>query len=186
MHKRLSILIPTLLNRRNLFQNLSSMLDKQRTNEVEILSCCDNGEMTIGKKRNLLLSNAEGEYVSFIDDDDLVSDDYIKKVLDASASGPDCCSLQGEISMTVNKRTRQRKRATRIFKHSIDYTHWYQEKEVYYRCPNHLNAIRRSIALKVKFPNKDKGEDRDFSLKIQPLLRTESKIEGTIYFYFAS
>jgi len=39
--------------------------------------------MTIGAKRNQLLHRAKGDYVAFVDDDDLVSSDYVNKVLSA-------------------------------------------------------------------------------------------------------
>jgi len=69
------------------------------------------------------------------------------------------------------------------FIHSIEYDRWYEKDGVYFRCPNHLNAIRRELVLRVGFLEKNRGEDHDFSIRIQPLLKTEIKIEGVIYYY---
>ena len=157
----------------------------QLTDEIEILVESDSGQMPTGTKRNRLLRRAIGEYVAFIDDDDLVSTDYAAKILKAIESNPDCCSLQGEISMTQRKRRGPTNRITKIFIHSIKYDHWFEKNKIYYRCPNHLNAIKRELALQIKFPDKDTGEDRDFSTRIFPLLKTEEHIDGTIYFYYA-
>jgi len=177
---KLSILICHLYSRAKEFERLRDVIVLQLTNDVEILVESDNGELSTGAKRNKLLKRSIGKYVAFIDDDDLVSEDYVSKILKAIESDPDCCSLQGEISMTQND-----KRIKRIFKHSIQYDHWFEESKIYYRCPNHLNAIKRELALQIKFPDKDTGEDRDFSERAFPFLKTEEHIDGTIYFYNA-
>jgi len=195
--KRLSILICSILERAKLLHRLLVCLKPQVTDEVEIITEIDNCEMSIGEKRNKLLLRASGDYVAFIDDDDLVSGDYISKILTATKTSPDCCSLQGEIShvitihtkKTSQQRTRiikRRQRVNHVFFHSIEYDHWFEDCGVYYRCPNHLNAIKRDIALQVGFPSKNSGEDHDFSTQVFPLLKTEAKIEGTIYYYLAS
>ena len=56
---------------------------------------------------------------------------------------------------------------------------------VYYRCPNHLNPMKKNIALKVGFGNKSHGEDTDFALKLNEmqLLKKEEMINHPIYFY---
>jgi len=186
MNKRLSILIPTLYERKESLRTLLENLSLQETKDIEILTWIDNRRLSIGAKRNILLGMAKGDFVAFVDDDDLVSDDYIEKILAGIETNPDCCSLQGEISQTVNRGKINQARVTRVFKHSIEYETWFRDKNIYYRCPNHLNAIKRDLALQVGFPETNKGEDRDFSLKIQPILKTEAKIKGTIYYYFAS
>jgi len=178
-HKKLSVLICSLIKRKEKLYRLLSHLNSQIQfiKSVEILVETDSGQMSIGTKRNLLLQRAQGDYIAFIDDDDLVSDDYISKILNAIRTNPDCCSLQGEITHHGQKD---------IFIHSLKYDHWFEKDSIYYRCPNHLNTIRRELALQVKFPEKNHGEDKDFSMLIYPLLKTEIEIEGTIYYYLAS
>ena len=144
---------------------------------VEVLSITDNRQLSIGQKRNMLLIQSAGEYVSFIDDDDSISSDYVEKVLSAVSQNPDCSSLTGEVVFSDGY--------SRPFIHSLRYDKWVDdhEKKVYYRPPNHLNAVRRQIAFKVGFPSINSGEDRAFSMGILPFLKKESRIEGVIYRY---
>ena len=155
--------------------NLLNRLRPQKTEEVEILVEVDDGKLLIGEKRNFLLKRAKGDYVCFVDDDDDVSDDYVSKILKAIEKNPDCCGLEGQV--TTNGRRRKK------FIHSLKYKMWFEKNGVYYRNPNHLNAIKREIALKVGFTEKSHGEDRDFSKAVLPYLKTEEYIEGPIYFY---
>jgi len=173
---RLSILICALTSRTRLLERLLRLLQAQRTPEIEILTSTDSGQLTTGTKRNHLLNQASGEYIAFIDDDDLVSDDYISKILEAIKTNPDCCGIEGLITF-------KRKSITRKFIHSIKYGFWYTNDNVYYRYPNHLSPVRRELALQVKFPDQTVGEDRVYSDKLFPLLQTEVYIDGPIYYY---
>lgn len=183
--KRLSILICSIQSRKKQLTRLMDVLDLQMKRNVEVLIETDGGQMSIGAKRNKLLSHAQGDYVASVDDDDLVSPNYINKILNAVTTSPDCCSLTGEITHIVRRRKR-RQRVKNVFIHSIRYDHWYEKNEVYFRCPNHLNAIKRELALSVGFLEKNSGEDIDFSTRIFSLLKTEVEINGIIYYYLAS
>jgi glycosyltransferase involved in cell wall biosynthesis len=175
MNKKLSILICSLSSRADKLQRLMTVLEPQLNEHTELLIKTDNGEIPIGKKRNILLDESTGDYVAFVDDDDLVSDDYVRKILDAIQTNPDCCGMQGVITFQG--------RNPRMFIHSLKYKEWFEKNNVYYRCPNHLNPVKRSIALQVKFPETNFGEDRDFSTRLYPLLKEERFISGVIYHY---
>jgi len=186
--RKLSILICSVKGREKLLQNLVGILGEQTTDDVEVLVEVDNKEITIGAKRNILLRRARGDYVAFVDDDDMISNDYISKILKAIETSPDCCAIEGEIDHI--KRIREgkhfrRHRCKQKFIHSIRYNKWFERDRVYYRCPNHLNPIRREFAGQIMFPEKNQGEDKDFSTRILPLLKTEVFIEGIIYYYQA-
>ncbi len=180
----LSILIPTLENRKRYLDRLLNCLEKQiDTNEVEYCFETDNGERSIGEKRNLLLQEAKGKYIAFVDDDDLVSSDYIEKVLDAihDPIEPDCIGMH---------LLHYEDNALRGFTyHSLRYKSWYDKLDTttgmkrYYRNPNHLNPVKRELALATKFPNISMGEDRDYSTRLLPLLKTEVYIYEPIYYY---
>lgn len=180
---KLSILICTLPKRIEMYNELIACLTKQidllpidLINPIEIASC-SNEFISIGEKRNLLLNEANGDYICFIDDDDMVSDDYILKILNALKSEPDCCSLNGIITFDSEK--------PKEFKHSIQYDAYSEDENYYYRFPNHLNAIKASICKQVKFPEINHGEDTSFATQIKnlDLLKKESTIEGIIYYY---
>ena len=192
---KLSILIPTLEIRKEKYGRLVGGLLNNPRPEVckfveksyyllsncktyEILTERDNGELSVGVKRQKLLERATGDYICFIDDDDKVSHDYVEKVLKAIETKPDCCSLSGQLHWPNGDIER--------FEHSIEYDAWDKVDGIYVRYPNHLNAVRRELALQVGFKDLRHGEDRDYSDRLRPLLKTEEKIEGVIYNYYVS
>jgi len=85
---KLSILICSVFERdaKPLVQKLLAQIG---TEPVEVLMLADNRKRSTGFKRQVLLNNAQGEYVTFIDDDDSVSADYIAEVLTATENNAD-------------------------------------------------------------------------------------------------
>lgn len=175
MNKKLSILICTLEEREGKLKRLLDVLNPQINENVEIIVKSDSGQMSIGTKRNALLHEATGEYISFIDDDDLVSDNYVTKILEAIKTNPDCCGLKGTITFQGQ--------CPKTFIHSIQYKNWFEENGIYYRCPNHLNPVKRELALQTSFKEISFGEDRDYSIRLSPLIQKEEMIEDHIYYY---
>lgn len=178
---KLSILIPTLSSRQHMFEHIYGQLNYQigekYKDEVEVLYERDNGEKTIGEKRNILMQRAKGEWVAMADDDDTLADYYIEEIMNGLETNPDCCSLIGEIT-TDGKNPK-------TFIHSLDYTSYFEEDNIYRRCPNHLNVLRRSLAIQIPFPQKNFSEDTDFALALckSGLLKTEYKIDKGLYYY---
>lgn len=178
---RLSLLICTIPERKFWLGRLLESLKYQQTPEVEIIVEKDNVDMSTGDKRNMLLKEAKGDYIAFIDDDDEVSPDYIAKTLTALQSNPDCCSLNGMLHKHWNGQIIREN----PFFHSLKYKKWFERGGAYYRNPNHLNAVKRELALQVLFPGINDGEDKDYSMRLLPLLKTEARIDGVIYHYLA-
>lgn len=180
---QLSILIPVLSPRDdNSYRELRSIIERQGYDgKYQIIPYQDNGENPIGYKRNILLERATGDYVCFIDADDMVSKDFLSRVFRAIETNPDCCSLMGVITWDGTN--------PELFEHSIKYKEWKtngpQSGVKYERPPNHLNVIRASIAKQFKFPEIYHGEDQDWCMQIQRsgLLKTEAEISGVIYEY---
>lgn len=171
----LSILICSLKKRKKELNRLLSILKPQLNEDVEVITMVDDGKCEIGKKRNTLLKKASGKYVCFIDDDDLITEDYVNKILSGCLYNPDSIGIEGII--TTNGKD------PKIFKHSIRYEKWGTIDDVYVRSPNHLNPIRRSIALKIMFEEISHGEDWKFSHEIFKHLKKEYYIKGPIYKY---
>lgn len=172
----LSILIPTIKQRSGLLHILLQELYRQiGAMPIEVL--VHQGEGTTGEKRNELLTQAKGEYVCFIDDDDAVSSKYIDTILTALATKPDCLSLIGE--MTTNGKDAKR------FIHSLKYDRYFEQDGVYYRPPNHLNVIRTDIAKQFTFPNRTYGEDTAWAMAISKAkaLTTEVEVTEILYYY---
>jgi glycosyltransferase involved in cell wall biosynthesis len=176
---KLSILILTTPDRLNYLTNLLAILKPQVIDGVEIIIEEDNFEKTIGQKRNNAIEKAKGDYIAFIDSDDEVSSNYVKLILEAINTNPDCCSLKGVITWDGNN--------PEVFEHSLKYSVWKtntnNEAIKYERPPNHLNAIKRDIAIKYDFIPVNHGEDQEWSMRIKDALTTERSINEVIYHY---
>lgn len=188
--KKLSILICHLEAREEKLLRLLNVLNPQvNPRQVEVLIETDNGEMPIGDKRNLLLEKSEGEYTCFIDDDDLVPEYYVKSILDAInyyyltvrdgsnviSGRPDVIGIKGHYIPGASQ--------PQVFIHSIAYDNWFTAGGIHYRCPNHLNPVRRELALEAGFISVNHGEDMAYSLKLLPFLQTEIFIDKVMYKY---
>lgn len=175
----LSILILSIESRAELLARLLAKLQPQLTAETELLTLIDKGERSIGAKRNELLLRARGRYVCFIDDDDLVADDYVASLLDATRLDPDAVGFRLEYSVNG--------KYDADALHTIRNAKWdtalKDGRKVYLRTPNHLNPVRRSIALAHPFPEINHGEDHAYSDRIKPDIRTEVYIDRVMYHY---
>lgn len=108
---RLSIIIPY-YNTANYTIKLLEQLDKQMKPNIEVILVDDYSDIPIvvdyewlkvirldknsgvaGKPRNIGLDNAKGEYIAFIDSDDMVADNYIDKILEATSQEKDIIYL---------------------------------------------------------------------------------------------
>jgi len=173
----LSIMICRLKGRKKSYERLRDILNPQLNEKIEVLHLEDDGKISVGVKRNSLMIKASGEYICYIDDDDRISPDYVEEVMNGIELGVDCCSLVGEITFDGKD--------PKMFVHSIDYDTYFEKNGVYYRPPNHLNVIRKSIAKKFYFPPIDHGEDTDWAMQIanSQFLKNEHKVKKTIYYY---
>lgn len=181
-NKKLSVLILSMNRRKKYLDRLLSVLNPQLNDDVEVLTNIDNGEKSIGTKRNELLKQSQGDYVCFIDDDDIISNDYIEKILSALKSGPDCVGIH-----LLHKEDGVLRGLTY---HSLKYDTWWDEPNQtnltlknYYRNPNHLNPVKRDYAIQIGFPEINNGEDKWYSQNILKFLKTEEYIETPIYEY---
>lgn len=184
-----SILIPTLLERSATFLQLEKELLKQINelglqNQIEICSISDSqfdkvNRISIGDKRNRLIDMAQGRYISFIDDDDMVAPYYIKTITLAFEKMPCVVGITG--IMTIDGKIK----SARKFIHSIQYKSYFERNGVYYRTPNHLNPMLKSIAQMVQFKDAYHGEDTDWAMELSKLkpYRSEVFIENPLYYY---
>ena len=176
----LSVLICHLTARAAKLQELLAVLKPQCEGQpVEILVEEDQGQVTIGAKRQKLLERATGDYVAFVDDDDLVSGSYVDAILGALQAQPAAthCSLLGLLKRPGS--------LDEPFEHSTKYKTWEKIGPLYVRPPNHLNAIRRDLAVKIGFPALQRSEDYDFSMRLVQagLLTGEAVITDCLYIY---
>ena len=199
----LSILVCSLQKRLTLFANLCEHLQNQAAkypNEVEVLWLGDNKTMSVGEKRNKLLSLAKGDYVCFVDDDDWVADDYIDEILKGIEQKPDCVCFnaiytsdtaaahpkplpsRGALKVLPNEEGRGG--AGILVEYSLrNLLNVDEPGKPRLRVPNHLIPIKREYALKTMFLEKSFGEDTDYGLRVRRLLKTEYRIEKPLYHY---
>lgn len=177
--KDLSILILTLPTRIDSYSNLIKTLNKQviennLISRVQILTLCDTKEISVGEKRNILLNKSIGRYVCFIDDDDVISDNYLIRLISALESNADVITFCGDY-VENNLRT--------AFSISMVHRGNYNHPNIFYRLPNHLCPIKRQIALNCLFTDKNFGEDSDYAEKINQHIKNEFHISDKLYFY---
>lgn len=152
------------------------LLEKYVGKDVEIIICTDNRQMSVGKKRNLLIRHASGEYTVFIDDDDMVSVSYVHCILDAAKSGNDVIVFDavryhnGALDRQVIYGTEFRKD--------------YSNRTAHFRIPNHLMPVKRSISSRVMFPDVSFGEDSEWARKLLPNLKTQYRVKECLYEYW--
>ena len=175
---RLSILIPTMPERKRKFDELLHELYFQiggRNELVEIFfKESQKGVPTLGEKRNMLLEQAQGRYVTFIDDDDYITPDYVETILKGLEGDPDCFCYD-----LLYKCPWMEKRVIYSTKYDRD-----AEKEDHFeRLPNHLMVVKRELALRAKYPHVDFGEDAEFGKRIKRLIRTEARTNKILYHY---
>ena len=182
----LSILIPTTPDREKVLYELLSELHNQiekggYDSFVEIRVEPDDGKLSVGKKRQVLLEKAKGKYVVFIDSDDKVSDNSLSELLQAASQEPDVISFNGW--METNGANRENFKISKDFPY-ITVSDAYGKKE-YLRYPNHLCAILRAIAIKIGYKDMRHAEDYDFAkrLKESGLLKKEVYIQKDLYYY---
>ncbi|WP_205850403.1 glycosyltransferase [Mycolicibacterium sp. CR10] len=133
---------------------------------------CDNLKRSIGTKRNDLLALAHGDYVTFVDDDDQVADDYVRSLL--GALGSDVTTFDVEVTLNGGEPF--------PMKLSKDYVSENRDG-LWLRIPNHLMCTRRELAVQTGFPDLGVGEDADYAKRLHPLLRSETRIARTLYYY---
>lgn len=177
--KQLAILIPTLPVRIDKYARLIKELNRQIVesnliDKVQIVTICDTKDYIVGHKRNLLVHLSLAKYIVFMDDDDMVASNYVKKIYYATLKGTDCITFLGRYIENGH---------TRIFDMSIKHKEDYDRPDRFYRIPNHLAVVKREIVVKCPFPHIQHGEDSQYSIALKKHLRTEHKIEEILYFY---
>ena len=177
----LSILIPSIPERlaalEDLVGNLYDQIDENGfTDNVELIVLMDNKKISIGKKRERLKNMAQGKYFCFLDDDDKITEDYIKELVaicntewvdviyfDTQAT---IDSVEGQISVNITNENEQ-------FVHN----------GTTLRKPSHVNAWLTRKFKKYKFSDKMYGEDFDFCNKCYPHITSGYKIDKILHYY---
>ena len=183
--KDLNVLIPTIPSRQHKLERLLESLNKQRDSNLLISVLNTTNKMTIGAKRNAMISQSDSRYISFIDDDDLVSDDYISNILTSiDKNQPDAIGFKiayfnnGTHSGVIDQSMKYKMFTKEIFKTAGDTSFFSVKKPI-----NHLNPVKTNLVKSIGFPDISYGEDKVFSLMLQSRLKSEDYIDKYMYHY---
>jgi len=171
----LSVLVPTIAGREAKLQSLLNVLTPQCSarSDIELVTMRDGRTLTIGRKRNLLITQARGQYIAFVDDDDMVSNDYVEQIVAGLATKPDV------LCFIVRVEGYGPPKPCRYGLGLVDVDCGHE----YHRRPNHLMVWRCDLAKATPFPDIRRGEDTMWAQSISQKATTEVSLDATLYTY---
>lgn len=171
-----TICIATIPHRK---EKLAALMDhltpqvKKAKGKVEIVIFYNNFEYSMGYLRQQLIESARGQYVSHIDDDDWVPDDFVERILPL-LDGVDYIGFKVKLYNNGEE-------MAPVY-HSLRYHDWHQDGDGYYRRITHLNPLKRRLALDAGFrAEHNMGEDEDWAHRVKA--SSEHFIDDYMYFY---
>lgn len=178
-----SILITSIPKR---IENLKKIINKLETQilennldkEVEILCLIDNRQRSVGLKRQNLLEASRGKFIAYLDDDDNISDFYIKEIIHAIKQNPTI----DVISFNQEAKINQHEPVTVYFGLQYENTEFLPNKPIY-RKPFHMCAWNSKIAKQVKFKDISLTEDWCWIETLCKIAKTEHHIDKILHYY---
>ena len=182
-----TILVPTIGQRDLLFCRLMTVLLPQLdefAGAVQVLGWRNAGERSLGELRDQMVADATGEYVSFIDDDDMVSEHYVAEIVRAiteAGDRPDHVGFQLEYCVDGVPRE--------IVDHSLRHRRWHRNAGgSLVRDFTHVDPIRRELAARGRFAvaRRGRAEDRAWCKQVRPHVYSEAYVDKVLYRYLWS
>jgi hypothetical protein len=170
------ILICSIEHRADMLDALLAELERQLLPGVGVRVFRDNLETVYGEKCQRLLDSSIADYVSFLDDDDWVADDFIETIMGALKTGPDYVGFK--VLYTVDGTPQ-----IPVF-HTLKYGGWVNNPEALYRDIVHFNPIRRDLAIQGEWEGGD-GADRRWAdqLRAKGIVKDEVYIDRELHHY---
>jgi hypothetical protein len=201
----LAVCIATIQSRVKEFSTLISILNTQiarngLADKVQLIIERDGGLIPIGGKRNKCTIRSNAEYVISIDDDDIITNDYLTQIIEKIEANPDVDCVTIEAKTFIDDKLYSHI----IYQHdpSTDRGQFYENEDcntglkIMKKSPGHLCAIKRKYMLQVPFPviwgngggrkqRADNGSDVQqlLNLKNSKLIKTAVHINKPVYFY---
>lgn len=189
-----TILIPTIPKRNAQFVDLMRALMPQVDaanaacgSDVRVTAWRNEGVPKLGTVRDRLVKYAhlvhDADYISFVDDDDMVPDYYVEEIfraINSCAEPPDHVGFP--IEMT---RDGQPFEGGRV-EHSLKWSRWGMTNgRMLFRDFTHIDPVRTEIALQGAFSLAEQygAEDRAWVKQVRPHMKTEVYIDKPMYFY---
>jgi glycosyltransferase involved in cell wall biosynthesis len=177
-----SILVPTLGERRPLFERLMAGLLPQTEpygGRVRVVGWHNDGSPSLPKIRQSMVLGSTTDYVCFVDDDDLVSPDYVDKVVTALGERPDYVGFQVQCYSDGAP--------IAVAYHSLEHRSWRNLRGRFERDISHINPIRTALARQASFTVARTGmaEDRVWAnqLRRMHIVRTQVVVPQILYHY---
>ena len=176
------ILIPSVVDRGEKLQRLIDVLAPQvekYKGDIEVVILWNNYERELSELRQLMIETATADYTNFIDDDDLVSEDYCDQIYPYLDGKVDYIGFRLAFYQNNVKQ--------KPVIHSLTCEKWEDNGEGFYRRGTLINPTKRTLMLKAGFKNSDyrKGvpEDTAYAANIDPLLKTEHFVDSEVHIY---
>ena len=185
----LSILIPSIPSRKDKLLRLQTELYKQAFalhatfpghGYIEVLVDDSkpflDGGLSIGKKRESLVQKAQGRYVLFLDDDDTISPDYVKTLLELCSKGMHACTFRalfklqdywGLVNMSIENKENEQATPDRMIQ----------------RPPWHICPVWTEFARIHPFNDSNNAEDYEWMEKVLSHCQTEAHSDRIIFQY---
>ncbi len=182
---KLSILILSIPSRIHFLKQLLDKLEQQigDREDVEILSIMDNKSFGISEKRNKLMQLARGSHLTWIDDDDDISESYVSTLTETIAKNPEVdvisfdqmCYLEGKVARVFAEMGNPH---DPVLLDSDDPTRY---KDTL-RPPYHWCCWKTSLATSESFRNphdmEGVGEDIDWLMRLYPKVQQSIYLKG--------
>lgn len=136
--------------------------------QVEVVALRNPGGLAqnqLAGLRQALLTDARGTWISFVDDDDLVSSHYVKSVMEALEQDPDF------VAFTMAYYEAGVLDSRPVFT-GLHLERWSDSLRACFRDITHVNPVRTSIARQAGFPSPPgaSAEDWQYVEAVRPLL----------------
>jgi hypothetical protein len=181
MKKLWTIAVLTIPSREELLNRLFARLKPQLNDQVQV-KVFKHATDSIGNKRQRALMDCKTTYISFIDDDDLVSPQYVNHILSKMKCLPDGIGFRGII---ISNNIKPVEFVNRAGLRYIDKAFRTGDCYIFHRPLNHLNPVRTEIAKQIGYANSNYGEDKDYALRLADsgLITDDVFIDEFLYFY---
>lgn len=156
---------------------LSDLLSQAKGKPVEVLYLLDNRVMAVGRKRNILLAVAQGEWFAFVDDDDEVAGNYVDTLLGA-------IDQVGEAGVIVFGQTCHHADTGEV--EHCEYGLGYEYSKTgdqWTGKPAHTMCWRTAAVQDVEFPEGNFQEDVGWVAKACERVQKEHRLNDTLYYY---
>jgi len=184
MSIKLTILVPTVPSRYNNFfiRLMSNLIEQTKSyNDIELIGFFDNKKRSVGLKRDEMLKVAQGEYLVFIDDDDRISDDYVKEIMNALYNNPNTDCVVFDCICCVNGGYEK------YCKYGIEFEYGdINEGKDWRGKPAHTMVYKSSIAKKHNFSDMKCVEDYDWVARAYRDINEQTRINKILYYYDAN